>query len=210
MASLMQSSGRARTRPAVAISASLAESGSTRSRPLWRSPAMTKTAITANPSTSARSTHGRSRRDEQQPDQSNSGTISGCVRRRGMDDRDSRRVAAHAMAATSGQPRSVRYVSSCPDRSGEESKGRDRPSDRRPAFAPQTEGRLPDMIRDFLALSRDLENWREPSWLALSASQRDSLGENRLPSHDMAGHQRLCLVFETQLDDLDNAVVLRH
>lgn len=74
----------------------------------------------------------------------------------------------------------------------------------------QTEGRLPDMIRDFLALSRNLENRRESSWLALSASQRDSLGENRLPSHDMAGHQRLCLVFETQLDDLDDAVVLRH
>ena len=74
----------------------------------------------------------------------------------------------------------------------------------------QTEGRLPDMIRDFLALSRNLENRRESSWLALSASQRDSLGENRLPSHDMAGHQRLCLVFETQLDDFDDAVVLRH
>lgn len=209
MASLMQSSGRARTRPAATISASLAESGSTRSRPLWRSPAMTKTAITANRAPRRAARHGRSRRDEQQPDQSNSGTISGCVRRRGMDDRDSR-VTAHAMAATSGQPRSVRYVSSYPDRSGEESKGRDRPSDRRRAFAPQTEGRLPDMIRDFLALSRDLENRRGSSRLGLSASQRNSLGENRLPSHDMAGHQRLRLVFETQLDDLDDAVVLRH
>lgn len=74
----------------------------------------------------------------------------------------------------------------------------------------QTEGRRPDMIRDFLALSRNLENRRGSSRLALSASQRNRLGENRLPSHDMAGHQRLRLAFETQLDDLNDAVVLRH
>lgn len=61
--------------------------------------------------------------------------------------------------------------------------------------------------------SRPLNTEREAELLVLGGrrvSLRERLGEDRLPGHDMAGHQRFGLVLQLLPDDLDDTVMFGH